>query len=939
MDLQPDQTLSHYRLVRKIGEGGMGVVWEALDTKLDRSVAIKILPEKIAKDPGRVARFQREAKLLASLNHPNIAAIHGLEESGGVHFLVLELVPGESLAQTLDRGPLPVEEALEICRQIAAGLDAAHLSGVIHRDLKPGNVKVTPDGKVKVLDFGLAKAFDPTSSDSSGSDVSQSPTLTPGGTREGVILGTAPYMSPEQARGKGIDKRTDIWAFGCVLYECLTGRRAFPGETATDTLSAILSSEPDWSVLPERIPLRVRDLLERSLEKSLQKRLRDIGDAWVEVDRALARREWATAVIGAVGAAPPAKRRLTWRGWTLITLGFLLAAVWISKWLEERSSRPEEATASLSILTTAGRYLRTPFPTISPDGEWIAYAAMDEAGEDSRRVVRLYTRRLDRYEETPVEGSEGAIGAAFSPDGRWLAFVAPLAYQPAKRLMKVPVDGSASPVALADWPLEMGPGIPAATPLVWLPSGDIAGVTLRPWSIVRFPTDGSPPKPAVPVQADEYDNRLMIVSALPDGRHVLAAASSYGEWGWQMNVLALDTETGEARLLVEDGTNSALSPTGHLLFSRDDKLLAIPFDADRLAVTGGAVAIADRMERSFAGVDAWFSISSGGALIYVPGGFARDNRRLALVDRGGHVIPWSDDRHFFRRPVALSPDAQRLAVTVGNVQEGLYEIWFSEVDRPRLRPMVDVPAMDCLDPVWSTGADRLFYQCRGEGDTGGVYRLRVDGTGEPELLVGRGSPDVFFSTTSVSPDGSMLLITRQAGAEFDVLLLPQGTDRNGRPDPTVLVSGIAPWQGAYFSLDGRWIAYASEETGRSEIFIRGIDGEGRLGGRIRVSNGGGAWPRWSRSARGEALELLYESPSDYLMAVRITTEPAVAISEAREVLDRAELGILGSDGLPDGRYLVIQKGEEEREGRQINVVVNFHEEVRRRVSAGSGSSR
>ncbi len=938
MDLQPDQTLSHYRLVRKIGEGGMGVVWEALDTKLERRVAIKILPEKIAKDPGRVARFQREAKLLASLSHPNIAAIHGLEESGGVHFLVLELVPGESLAQILGRGSLPIEEALEIGRQIAAGLDAAHGSGVIHRDLKPGNVKVTPDGKVKVLDFGLGKAFDPTTSDGSGSDVSQSPTLLAGETREGVILGTAPYMSPEQARGKGIDKRTDIWAFGCVLYECLTGCRAFPGETATDTLSAVLSREPDWPALPERTPPRVRDLLERSLEKSLQSRLRDIGDAWIEVDRALARREWATAGIGAVGAAPPA-RRLTWRGWTLITIGILMAAVWISKWWEERSSMRGRGTASLSILTAPERYLQMPSPIISPDGEWIAYAAVDEAGEGARRVVRLYTRRLDRYEETAVEGSEGAIGAAFSPDGRWLAFVGPLPSQPAqRRLMKVPVDGSAPPVALADWPETMGPGIPATT-CVWLPGGDLAGVTLRPWSLVRFPTDGSPPKPPVRVRADAYDNRLILVSALPDDRHVLAAASSYGGPGWRLNVLLLDTETGETRLLVEDGTIAALSPTGHLLFTRDDKLLAVPFDGERLEVTGGAVAITGGLAPSWSGIDGWFGISSGGTLAYVPGGTGAENRRLALVDRDGRVLPWSDDRKFFKGPVVLSPDARLLAVAFGNVKEGVYEMWVSEVDRPRLRPVVDVPAMDCLDPVWSPEADRLFYQCRGRADTGGVYRRRVDGTDEPELLIGRGSPDVFLSPTSVTPDGSTLLITRQSGAAFDVLILPLGTSRAGRPEPKVLVKDITPWQGAHFSPDGRWIAYASEETGRSEAYVRAFDPSGRLGPKIRLSTEGASRPRWSRPARGGDLDLLYESPSDHLMAVRITTTPAVAISEPREVLDRADLGILGSDSFPDGRFLVIQKGEEERELRQINVVVNFQEEVRRRLSSGSGSSR
>jgi serine/threonine protein kinase len=302
--LQPGQTLSHYRLVEEIGKGGMGVVWKADDTKLGRQVAVKILPAEFSQDSQRLARFDREAKLLAALNHPNIASIYGLEHTDGVHFLVLELIPGQSLAEALKDGPLPVEEALDVCRQVAEGLEAAHEAGVIHRDLKPGNVRVTPDGKAKVLDFGLAKGLEGVAvgsgSGGSASDLSQSPTIA-AGTQAGVILGTAPYMSPEQARGKTLDKRTDIWSFGCLLYECLTGRMAFTGETVPDIFSAILQNDPDWAAMPERMPPRVRELMERCLEKSPRSRLHDIGDARIEIEKSLAGREWTTSGIRAAG--------------------------------------------------------------------------------------------------------------------------------------------------------------------------------------------------------------------------------------------------------------------------------------------------------------------------------------------------------------------------------------------------------------------------------------------------------------------------------------------------------------------------------------------------------------------------------------------------------------------------------------------------------------
>ena len=438
------KTLSHYKVLEKIGQGGMGEVYRAEDTNLSREVAIKVLPEQFTQDPQRLARFEREAKLLASLNHPNIAAIYGLEEADGVRFLALELVPGETLAERVAKGPVPVEKALEVCRQIAEGVEAAHEKGVIHRDLKPANVKVTPEGKVKILDFGLAKAFE---AEPAVTDISQSPTLTEEMTRAGVILGTAAYMSPEQAKGKPVDKRSDVFAFGYVLYELLTGKRAFEGERITETIAAVLKSEPGWETLPENTPWSIRTLLRRCLQKDVHRRKQHIDDARIEIEEALA--DPATA-SGTAAAMPTPKgwRRSIPLGLTALVALVMVVAVGTGVWILKPSAPAGGlAMARLTVALPPGQKLpdlsvSRPPVALSPNGTKLAYVAR-QAGTE-----RLYLRALDSLEPNAISGSEGARDPFFSPNEQWVGFWANDVF------FKVSVDGRV-PVRIADVPIGM----------------------------------------------------------------------------------------------------------------------------------------------------------------------------------------------------------------------------------------------------------------------------------------------------------------------------------------------------------------------------------------------------------------------------------------------------------------------------------------------------
>jgi serine/threonine-protein kinase len=904
--IAPGARLRHYEIAEKLGQGGMGVVWRARDTTLDREVAIKILPAEVAQNPERLARFENEARSLAALNHPNIATIHGLEEADGLRFLVMELVPGEDLAERVERGALPVKTALAVAVQLAEALEAAHEQGIIHRDLKPANVKIDDDDRIKVLDFGLAKAFDPGTS-GSGGNPSMSPTLTSAGTAAGVILGTAAYMSPEQAKGKPVDRRADIWAFGVVLHEMLTGKPLYRGESVSETLAAVLMSEPDPATLPANTPPRVRRLLERCLRKDPQARLRDVGDARLVLEEALAGHEWehvATAenagrsgglapwVVAAVGVA-------------CIALGALLA--WFAPGNRTDAAAP---TRSVSIVTEVGD---EPWPSIAPDGRRVAYRGRDG----------IYVRDLASYEERLLPGTaEVNTTFALSPDSRWLA------YAVGNTVSKVLLDGSAPPVQLGEMPRSF-PG------LIWLVSGRLAAVSSRPFHVMTLPENGGAAT-EVPVAESPYGvNFFFAWNPLPDGRHLLAAADTFNADGWRMNVVVLDTETGESRLLVESAVASAWAPTGHLLFTRQGTLLAVPFDSDRLETTGGAVALREGLRYPSPIVSGLFSVSNDGTLVHRTGG-GEFFQELVFVEADGSTRVWDTERRDYVRNIRVTADGARLAAQVGNWNEGLEEIWLTELDRPRLRPWIDVDGQDCGSPVWSRDGRTLYYTCGAGDETGGLYRRSLDGG--PELLVERTSPASRFYPRSVSRDESFAILSHQGeeGGVYRLALGPEGA--TGEP-VRLFHEGVNEFFGARLSPDGSLLCYFGNETGRDEVYLRPLRADGSVGAPMLVSTEGGAGCAWAPTAPGDPMRLYYgfrggADAHAMVMEVDVDTRGGVKTSEPRPRLDRGELRANLVEPLPGGRFLITQREEEELERAvRIRITFNWFDELERRMAA------
>src|SRR5262245_41281263 len=624
MSLGPGTRLGSYEIVAPIGVGGMGEVYRARDTKLGRDVALKILPESFALDADRIARFQREAQFLASLNHPNIAAIHHIEESNGVSALVMELVEGETLADRIARGPIPLDEALPIVGQIAEALEAAHDQGIVHRDLKPANVMIRADGTVKVLDFGLAKLNDLNASNVANAPnaFSMSPTFSIQATYAGVILGTAAYMSPEQARGKATDRRADIWAFGCVLFEMITGKRAFEsGETVSDAIAAILRSDPDWTLLPADTPLYIRNLLRRCLQKDPQKRLPHIGLARLEIDEATSNASPVSA-NGMARNASPWRRALPWSIAAAMTFA-LGAAVWNwQPWRTTESPRP----VRLEVGVGADTSLVTPSAVIpsqgssallSPDGTTLAFVAQTPAGGPSQ----LYVRLLDQLQARTLAGTEDATNPFFSPDGQWLAFFAN------GKLKKISITGGPA-ITLCDAPQPRGGSWTDADSIVFQQVGT------RGADLMRISSAGGTPQPLIALAPGEATQRYPQV--LPGGNAVLFTSNTSTGGGYDnADVVVQSLPNGARKVLARRAFYGRYAPSGHLLYVHGCTLCAVPFDLSRLDVVGQAVPVIEGINAYVGSGAANFEISPTGTLVYVPGTTTNGNRPLDWMDRNG----------------------------------------------------------------------------------------------------------------------------------------------------------------------------------------------------------------------------------------------------------------------------------------------------------------
>jgi Tol biopolymer transport system component len=868
------KTLGHYHVGEQLGRGGMGEVYLADDLNLNRKVALKFLPDLFTGDRERMARFEREAKLLASLNHPNIAAIYGLEQAEGKRFLVLELVEGETLAHRLSQGPLPVEEALGICRQIAEGLEAAHEKGVIHRDLKPANVMIAAGDKVKILDFGLAKALEGEAAAAEGAD---SPTLSLAATQAGVLLGTAAYMAPEQARGGAVDKRCDIWSFGVVLFEMLTGKRAFAGETISDTLAAVLRAEIDWNLLPRDTPSSIRLLLRRCLTKDRKQRLRDMGEARIAIAEYFDNP--GASELETVSVAACKKLRLAWGVSFLLLIAALALGI-----LYFRQTPVEAPEMRFEVMTPP-----TSEPTslaLSPDGRRLVFVASAEG------QPRLWLRPLDQVTAQPVAGSEGATLPFWSPDSRSIGFFAD------GKLKRMDIAGGV-PQVLASAPFGLGG--------TWNRDGVIVFAPAPDSPLYRVPALGGEPVAITRLDPPRQLGNFW-PEFLPDGRHLLFAA-----WGADQGIYLASLDSAETRRLVAAELGAAYAPPGLLLFMRQGTLVAQHFDAARGELAGDPVPVADSVAVDSTLRRGGFSVSETGMLAY-RAGVGANRRRLAWFDRSGKeagTLGAADENNLL--VPELSPDARRVAVN-RNVQ-GNTDVWLIDAAQGVPSRFTFDPARDAY-PIWSPDGSRIVFASTRKGSDD-LYQKPSNGAGNDELLL-ESSLNKF--PQDWSPDGRFLLYMQMDPKTGDDLwVLPLFGER--KPFPYVNTSFNEA--NGQFSPDGRWVAYQSDESGQIEIYVRPFPGPG---GKWQISTGGGIEPRWRRDGK----ELFYIAPDGKLMAA--PTQGAGQTVEAGAAVALFQTRIVGGGQYrlkqqyavaPDGQRFLINITAADATASPITIVTNW----------------
>ena len=894
MPLAAGIRLGAYEIVSLLGSGGMGEVYRARDHQLSRDVAIKVLPSELLDTAERAARFEREARVLGSLNHPNIAHVYGFDRAGDVRYLVMELVEGVTLEARLRNGPLAADEALDAAKQIVEALDAAHAGGIVHRDLKPANIKARTDGVIKVLDFGLAKVFDDVG-DADG--MSKSPTITTGATRDGVILGTAAYMSPEQARGQRVDKRTDIWAFGCVVYEMLTGWQVFGGATISDTIANVLGRPIDWSVIPGSTAPSVQRLLRRCLERDVKRRLHDIADARLDLDDADASGD--AALTAQAGKRRPA-RFMT----AVLVIGALLAAGLVAR------QRLAPTSASSTLLPQVVRFtvavdenavLEPPIPAvaISADGQAIVFNARTNAADATSN--HLFLRRLAEHHSTLIAGTAGGRRAAFSPDGLSIVFVR----MPTLEITKVALDGSAPQVVcrLANANVSgLSWGEDGTIMFAYQGSGGAA--------LMRVNASGGEPTTMAAPDPAKGELGLSWPQRLPDGDHVLYSISRRSGVD-AVAVLAL--KTGERREIVADGKFARYLPTGHLVYLRGGNLVAQRFDVRAVSVVGAAIVVIRELVHDPGSGGAHFAVADQtGAMVYAPSASSGIRLSMVWIDRTGATVRPPLESREYRQP-NLSFDGKRVALGAALANR---DLWIYEIDREVMSRLTTTPEEE-ETPQWSPDGTRVAFASERDGQRG-LFVMQSDGSGSEQRLWA--TPD-HFHVNAWSPDGKSIILNTRTATSQD-LSVYSFDSRTVTP----FVATPANEFGAAISRDGRWVAYVSDKSGREETYVGPF---GRPAGAVQISRDGGSEPAWAHSGR----EVFFRDASAYqLMTVAIGPGEALDVGPPRMLVkvpfasvDRDNGYIVSQD---DKRFLGIRP-DDVQGAREILVTLNWFEELKR----------
>jgi Tol biopolymer transport system component len=884
MALQPNRRLGPYEILSPLGAGGMGEVYRARDTRLNRDVALKVIPEVFAADADRMSRFEREAKLLASLNHPHIAAIYGVEESGSTEALVMELVEGPTLADRIATGPIPLDEALPIAQQIAEALEYAHDHSVIHRDLKPANIKVTTDGTVKVLDFGLAKAL---TEEPTAANLSNSPTISMNATVAGVILGTAAYMSPEQARGKTVDRRADIWAFGVVLFEMLTGHAVFAGEDVSETLAFVMTKEPAFDTLPSKAPLAIRTLLRRCLTKDMRQRLQHIGEARFVLEHS------EDAAAEPVAAQHKSRERLAW-SFAAVLFVALVAALALGTRAYFRSAPQESRPIRFFVAPPEGWAFAQPVSNggtatiplaISPDGQRVAFVA---TGKDGRSL--LWVRSLDTLTAQALAGTDGAARPFWSPDSRFLGFFA------GGKLKKIDVLGGPQ-ITLCDAPDDRSG--------TWSRDGVIVFAARLNSALQKVAASGGVPTAATVLGEGESGHRRPYF--LPDGRHFLYRAITSSPEGGPIYVASLDS--AERKLLFNTDSANVAYSQGHLLFLRETTLMAQPFDTLRLVLTGEAFPIAEQVLRSATTPPyGFFSASENGVLAYQTG-TAAGGAQLRWFDRTGKQIGTVGDPGT-QSDLKLSPDGNRASISIAGQAANGRDIWLFDLARGlRTRFTFGGSALQETS-IWSPDGSRVVFNSNRKVHLD-LYQKASSGTGGEELLL---TDNVDKYPVSWSPDGRSILYYATGASNSLLFVLSLSGDR--KPVPFLNTQfNVAPGQ---FSPDGRWVAYASDESGKFEVYVAPFLGPG---GKWQISTTGGIQLRW----RHDGSEIFYIAPDGKLMAAAVNGKgSSFEVGAVQPLFQTRVTGLRYQyDVAADGMHFLVDSTPEQEASAPITVVLNW----------------